>query len=126
MISHMSLGVRDFARSGPFYDAVMEPLGYPRASGTKAGELAYGPAGSGVFWLYETPGDGPLASPGTHVAFRVETKDGVHRAAEAAKGFGSTFTREPGPHPDLAPDYYGAIFLDPDGHKLELVVEPAG
>ena len=103
----------------------MKSLGYPRANGTKMGELAYGPPGSALFWLYETPGDGSLASPGTHIAFQAETKDAVHSAAEAAKGLGSTFTREPGPHPDIAPDYYGAIFLDPDGHKIELVVEPA-
>lgn len=126
MISHVSLGVRDFTRSAPFYDAIMEPLGYPRAAGTKPAEMAYGPPGSALFWLYETPGDGSLASQGTHVAFQVDTREALHGAAQAAKSLGSTFTREPGPHPDIAADYYGAIFLDPDGHKLEFVVEPSG
>ena len=123
MISHLSLGVRDLARSASFYDAIMQPLGYPRTAATKPGEAAYGPTGSALFWLYETPGDGSLASPGTHIAFQVATRDALHNAAEAAKAGGSTFTREAGPHPDIGPDYYGAVFLDPDGHKIELVVE---
>lgn len=124
MISHVSLGVRDLSRSASFYDRVMEPLQYRRAAGTKPAELAYGPAGAALFWLYETPGEGSLASPGTHIAFQVPTKQALHEAAKSAKLLGSTFTREPGPHPDIAADYYGAIFVDPDGHKLELVVEP--
>ena len=125
MISHISLGSTDLSRSGRFYDAVLAPLGYGPSEGTKAGELAYGPPGCATFWLYEIKEAAALASPGTHIAFHGQTKDAVHSAAEAAKELGSTFTREPGPHPDIAPDYYGAVFLDPDGHKIELVFEPA-
>jgi catechol 2,3-dioxygenase-like lactoylglutathione lyase family enzyme len=126
MISHVSLGVREFAKSAPFYDAILDPLGYPRVADTKPNELAYGPPGAALFWLYETPGEGSLASAGMHIAFQVATREHLHRAATAAKEFGSAFAREPGAHPDIAPDYYGAAFFDPDGHKLELVVEPAG
>ena len=122
MISHLSLGSSDLATSGRFYDAVLAPLGYRPSQGTKAGELAYGPPGSATFWLYEVQST-ELASPGTHIAFQARSRDMLHEAAEAAKTHGSTFTREAGPHPDIAPDYYGAIFLDPDGHKLEIVVE---
>ena len=123
MISHVSLGVREFAKSAPFYDAILDPLGYPRVADTKPNELAYGPPGAALFWLYEMPGEGSLASPGTHIALQVETREGLHRAAAAAKELGSIFTREPGAHPDIDPDYYGAIFFDPDAHKIELVVE---
>jgi len=125
MISHMSLGIRDVATSTPFYDSILGPLGYSRRADTKPGEISYGPPGAALFWLYETPAAGQLASPGTHVAFRAASRDSLHLAAHAAKGFGAPFTREPGPHPDIAADYYGAIFLDPDGHKLEIVVEAA-
>ena len=123
MISHLSLGVRNLKRSGDFYDAVLKPLGCSRSAAAKAGELAYGPDGEGMFWLYEIAGDGPLGSPGTHVAFQVKNREALHGAAERADAAGCTFTREAGPHPDIAPDYYGAVFLDPDGHKIELVVE---
>ena len=123
MISHVSLGVRDLARSGRFYDALFAPLKCSRSAAAKAGELAYGPNGQGTFWLYEVGGDGSLASQGTHFAFAASDKAALHAAAEAASAEGASFTREAGPHPDLSPDYYGAVFLDPDGHRIELVVE---
>ena len=123
MISHLSLGVRDVGASASFYDALFAPLGFERLAKTRIGELAWGPAGQGLFWLYETALEERLASPGTHVAFRARSRQAVQAAAEATRALGATFTREPGPHPDIAPDYYGAILLDPDGHKLELVVE---
>ena len=123
MFDHLSVGVRDLSAARAFYDAFFAPLGYVRLAGTKANELAYGPPGEGHFWLYAGDGGERLASPGTHVAFRAPTQDAVHSAADAARARGATFTREPGPHPDIAPDYYGAILLGPDGHKLEVVVE---
>ena len=42
-------------------------------------------------------------------------------AFAAARVFGVEFTRAAGPHPDIAPGYYGAVLFDPDGNKLELV-----
>lgn len=123
MISHLSLGVHDLNRSGAFYDAVLAPLGYIRSAATKANELAYGPDGQAIFWLYEVTGDSPLGSPGMHVAFQASDKESLNSSADAAQCGGCSFTREAGPHPDIAADYYGAIFLDPDGHKIELVVE---
>ncbi len=123
MISHVSLGVSDTGTSVRFYNSVLGPLGFSRQDGTKAGETAYGPAGQGIFWLYEVAEAGALASAGTHIAFQARSREQLHEAAEAAAGAGSTFTRQPGPHPDIALDYYGAVFLDPDGHKLEIVVE---
>jgi catechol 2,3-dioxygenase-like lactoylglutathione lyase family enzyme len=123
MISHLSLGTADLAASANFYDALFAPLGYVRLAGTKANELAYGPPGEGHFWLYAADGGERLASPGTHVAFRAASRDAVDAAAAAARGHRASFTREPGPHPDIAEDYYGAILLGPDGHKIEIVVE---
>jgi catechol 2,3-dioxygenase-like lactoylglutathione lyase family enzyme len=123
LISHLSLGVRDLGRSGEFYDAVLAPLGCSRSAAVKPGELAFGPDGQGIFWLYEIAGNGPLAASGTHVAFQVSDRDTLHSVAAAVAKGGSAFTREPGAHPDIGPDYYGTVFLDPDGHKIELVVE---
>jgi catechol 2,3-dioxygenase-like lactoylglutathione lyase family enzyme len=122
MISHLSLGVRDLRRSGEFYDAMLAPLGCSRSAAAKSGELAFGPEGQGIFWLYEIAGDGPLGSPGPHVAFQVADRDALRCAAAAAE-HGCAFTREAGAHPDIGPDYYGTVFLDQDGHKIELVVE---
>lgn len=123
MISHLSLGVRDLGRSGQFYDPIFMALGCARSAGAKSGELAYGPDGQGIFWLYEVDGQGPLGTAGSHIAFRAPGQSALHAAADAARDGGADFTRDPGPHPDIGADYYGAIFLDPDGHKIELVVE---
>ena len=124
MISHCSLGVRDACVSASFYDAVFTPLGFARLAGTKPGELAWGPPGAGIFWLYVMGNEAErLASPGTHVAFSAPSREAVHAAAEGARAVGASFSREPGEHPDIAADYYGAILLDPDGHKIEIVVE---
>ena len=123
MISHVSLGVRDLGRSGRFYDTVLGPLGWVRSLAAKLGELAYGPEGQAIFWLYEVPGEVTLASQGTHLAFTAPDRGALHAAADAVRDSGCAFTREAGAHPDIGPDYYGVIFLDPDGHKIELVVE---
>jgi catechol 2,3-dioxygenase-like lactoylglutathione lyase family enzyme len=123
MISHVSLGVRDLSRSGRFYDAVLAPVGCSRSAAAKPGELAFGPNGQGIFWLYQVESDNPLGSPGTHFAFSAPDRAAVHAAANAVRAGGGEFTREAGPHPDIAPDYYGTVFFDPDGHKIELVVE---
>lgn len=123
MISHISLGAADLARSMRFYDAVLAPLGYARCETNKAGEAAYGPSGAGVFWLYQVEQSTGLASPGAHVAFQARSREQLHEAAKAAADSGAQFTREPGAHPDIGADYFGAVFLDPDGHKLEIVVE---
>jgi catechol 2,3-dioxygenase-like lactoylglutathione lyase family enzyme len=123
MISHLSLGVRDLGRSGDFYDAVLTPLGCSRSPGMQPSELAYSPDGQGIFWLYEVAGEGPLGTQGSHLAFAVADREALHADADAARSGGGTFTRDAGPHPDIGPEYYGAIFLDPDGHKIELVVE---
>lgn len=81
------------------------------------------PRDQGVFWLYEVADEGSLASQGTHFAFSVPARTTLHAVADSVRAEGSELTRGPGPHPDISPDYYGAVFLDPDGHKIELVVE---
>ena len=81
------------------------------------------PGGTGDILALRGRGSRRARQRGTHVAFQARSREQLHEAAEAAAGAGSTFTRQPGPHPDIALDYYGAVFLDPDGHKLEIVVE---
>lgn len=120
MFDHLSLGVRDLAAARRFYDAFFAPLGAAVSSATPK-ELAYGPGGEGGrFYLY--PVDGPqVAGLGAHLAFTAETRAAVDAAYAAAMGQGATAIRAAGPHPDIAPGYYGCVILDPDGNKLEIV-----
>ena len=120
MIDHLSLGVRSLERARAFYDALLTPLGHALSSATDA-ELAYGPGGGeGRFYLYPV-GKGRVAGLGTHVAFGAATPASVDEAYAAAMREGAVSIRPAGPHPDLAPDYYGTVLLDPDGNKLEIV-----
>ena len=120
MFDHLSLGVRDLAAARRFYDAFFAPLGAALAS-EKAGELGYGPGGAASqFYLY--PVEGPqVAGLGAHLAFTAETRAAVDQAYAAAMAAGASSIRAAGPHPDIAPGYYGCVILDPDGNKLEIV-----
>ena len=122
MLDHISLGVRDLAASGAFYDATLAPLGYRRVLEKGIG-LAYGP-GPGrdgmMFWIVRPKAE-PAAARGTHVAFAAENRravDGFHAAALAA---GGRDNGAPGLRPEYSDNYYGAFVLDLDGHKVEAV-----
>ncbi|MDB5468940.1 MAG: glyoxalase/bleomycin resistance/extradiol dioxygenase family protein [Caulobacter sp.] len=122
MFDHLSVGVRDLAAARRFYDAFFAPLGCANAWAAEA-ELAYGPGGtSRQFYLYPVDGS-QVAGLGTHIAFRAGGRAAVDQAYAAALGLGATTIRAAGPHPDIAPDYYGAVILDPDGNKLEIVAD---
>ncbi len=120
MFDHLSVGVRDLGRARAFYDAFLAPLGHSPAHETTA-ELAYGPGGMGAqFYLY--PVSGPrVAGLGTHIAFSAGSQTAVDQAYAAALARGAVSVRAAGAHPDIAPDYYGAVLFDPDGNKLEIV-----
>jgi predicted lactoylglutathione lyase len=45
----------------------------------------------------------------------------VEAAHAAALGAGGRSVRAPGLRPEISESYFGAVLLDPDGHKLELV-----
>lgn len=120
MFDHLSVGVRDLAAARRFYADVFSPLGHALSS-EKVGELGFGPGGeTSLFFLY--PVDGPqIAGLGTHIAFTADSRAAVDAAFTAAVAGGATVTRQVGEHPDISPTYYGAVFLDPDGNKLEIV-----
>ncbi|MDO9335297.1 MAG: VOC family protein [Caulobacteraceae bacterium] len=122
MFDHLSVGVRDLAAARRFYDAFFAPLGCANACSAEA-ELAYGPGGtSRQFYLYPVDGS-QVAGLGTHIAFSADSRTAVDQAYAAAVAAGATTIRAAGPHPDIAPDYYGAVILDPDGNKLEIVAD---
>ena len=121
MLSHLSLGVADLARSQRFYDAALAPLGYVRLWAFDDA-IGYGvPGGNDKLALFVHPSaDVPLAAgPGFHLCFEAcssEAVDGFHAAAMAT---GGTDEGAPGLRPHYGATYYAAFVRDPDGHKLE-------
>jgi catechol 2,3-dioxygenase-like lactoylglutathione lyase family enzyme len=118
VIDHVTIGVRDLARSREFYLAALAPLGFGEF-GTWTGEaraVAFGPPGLDDFIIsleYE-PGT-------THVAFAADDREQVHAFHAAALAAGGRDNGAPGTRAEYSPGYYGAFVLDPDGHNVEAV-----
>ncbi|MFC4170519.1 VOC family protein [Microvirga sp. GCM10011540] len=118
MIDHLSIGVRDVARSKAFYDAVLAPLGYTCLSESD-GSLGYG-KDAVVLWVNHSTSPVP-ADPhsGLHICFVAPTRESVsqfHNAALAANGRDNG---APGLREDYGPSYYAAFVVDPDGYRIE-------
>lgn len=123
MISHLSLGVSDLEASGRFYDAVLAPLGWVRVWTSPKG-LGYGPpGGNDKLALFPHPhATRPLAAgPGTHLALAARGPDAVYQCHAAALEQGGTDQGAAGLRPDYGAAYVACFFLDPDGHKIEVV-----
>src|SRR5579871_7036036 len=101
MLDHVSLGVRDFARSKAFYDLALAPLGLKVLFGDEATFGGYGDERP-FFWI-GVPEHGPSAR--AHVAFSAARRtmvDAFHAAALAA---GGRDNGAPGLRPQYHPDY---------------------
>src|SRR5262245_39526913 len=126
MLDHVSLGVSDLERSRRFYDAVLGPLGIVRIvdfqdfqqCGSDWGTMP-GPLGVEFTITLEPPG--PLASRGMHVCFRAPNRDAVHAFHAAAVLCGGRSDGEPGLCTQYHSDYFAALRLDPDSHRIEAV-----
>ncbi|MEZ5668760.1 MAG: VOC family protein [Alphaproteobacteria bacterium] len=118
LISHVSLGTNDLARTTAFYDTVMPTLGAHRLE-EFPGAVAYGNRYP-EFWV-QTPIDGEPARTGngTHLGFVATTRAAVHAFWEAALAAGASPDGPPGPRPAYGPAYYGCFVRDLDGHKVE-------
>jgi catechol 2,3-dioxygenase-like lactoylglutathione lyase family enzyme len=132
MLHHLSLGVANLARSARFYDAVLGALGVVRVwsdldSAPDECAIGYGPAGSGdKLALKQRLGIERLApGPGFHLAFSAPDRESVHRFHQAALRHGGQDNGAPGPRPDYGPHYYAAFVIDPDGYRIEAVLNAA-
>ena len=76
MLNHLSIGVRDIARTKRFYDAALEPLGYTVLSASDT-SLGYG-KDAVVLWI--SPTDKPVPADdksGLHFCFDAPTRKSV-------------------------------------------------
>ncbi len=129
MLHHISLGVSDIERSARFYDAALGTLGYVRVwedlrPGEPGQAVGYGsPGGGDKLAIKQGGGADPVSGCGFHVAFAAPTGDAVHRFHEAALRHGGRDNGKPGPRPGYGEHYYAAFIVDPDGHRIEAVVD---
>ena len=118
MLDHVSIGVRDIARTKKFYDAVMKPLGYTCLSASE-GSLGYGKEGV-AFWISasEAPVPADMRS-GLHFCFTAPDRKAVDAFHAAGLKSGGKDNGKPGVRADYSPTYYAAFVIDPDGYRVE-------
>lgn len=118
MLNHVSIGVRDIARTRRFYDAALKPLGYTCLN---SGDdyLGYG-AGNASMWMIQSPSPVPAdQASGLHVCFDAPSRASVDQFHSAALVSGGADNGKPGLRPDYGSNYYAAFVIDPDGYRLE-------
>jgi catechol 2,3-dioxygenase-like lactoylglutathione lyase family enzyme len=118
MFNHVSIGVRDIARTKQFYDAALKPLGYDCLS-KSATSLGYG---KDAVALWIAVADHPVAADeksGLHFCFEAPTRKSVAAFHAAALGAGGRDNGEPGLRADYGANYYAGFVVDPDGYRLE-------
>jgi catechol 2,3-dioxygenase-like lactoylglutathione lyase family enzyme len=120
MIDHLSLGTTQFARAIPFYRDVLAPLGFELVRDT-ADEAAFGTPERWSFFLYPAPAGANVTGERTHVALAAPTREAVRAAHETALRAGGRDIFTPRERPDISATYFGAMFHDLDGHRIEVV-----
>ena len=115
MLDHITLRVRDHAKSKAFYLAALKPLGYEQVMEFED-FVGLGVKGKPDFWI--APAEDRKYSQ-LHIAFRAPNRKAVHEFHEAALKAGGKDNGAAGPRAEYHPNYYGAFVLDPDGHNVE-------
>ena len=123
MLHHVSFAVADLARAAAVYDAALGALGYERVW-TAKDAVGYGVAGGGDRFAIRAlaPTVPPPPGPGFHVAFAARDRGAVDAFHAAALAAGATDNGAPGLRPQYGPDYYAAFVIDPDGYRIEAVI----
>lgn len=122
MLHHLSFGVSDLVRSAAFYDATLCKLGYVRvwADETAVGYGYLG--GDDKFAIKLRPTKIVVPGPGFHMAFSAPSREAVSRVHEEALRHGGMDNGTPGLRPHYGEHYYAAFVVDPDGYRIEAVI----
>jgi catechol 2,3-dioxygenase-like lactoylglutathione lyase family enzyme len=122
LLHHLSIGVSDLNRSAEFYDATLSVLGYVRVWADQTA-VGYGtPGGGDKLALKLQPGGVVVPGPGFHVAFAARSRGAVSRFHAAALRHGGKDNGAPGLRPGYGEHYFAAFVIDPDGYRLEAVI----
>ena len=118
MLNHISIGVKNVAKTKAFYDAALKPLGYKCLS-EGADSLGYG-ADAVVLWIGKSAKPVPAdMDSGLHFCFDAPTRKSVDAFHKGALAAGGKDNGKPGLRADYGDNYYAAFVIDPDGYRLE-------
>lgn len=124
MLDHISFGVSDFARSTPFHDHVVAPLGISRlfnvpeeqSGGVKV--TVYGDYHPWSWLANENPKPRMM-----QIGFRAKNRSKVDACCNAAIRTGGTDNGAPSLRPHCLADYHAAFVPDPEGHNIIAVCQ---
>ncbi len=129
MLHHISIGVSDIIKSGAFYDAILEPLGYKRVfEDLRLGEthqaIGYGiTPNEDIFTIKERNSISLAPGPGFHLAFSASTREAIDLWYSRGIEMGAISRGEPKIWTDFGPDYFAAYLMDHDGYQIEAVLK---
>lgn len=128
-VNHLALTVSDRSKSEPFYDAVLQFMGYQQVE--KNSELTmWWSKNAGAIVISTAHPDSAHKShdrysPGLHhLAFNADSREQVDSLYQLVLDIGAAVLDPPAEYNCYAPGYYAVFFTDPDGIKLELVHMP--
>jgi len=124
VIDHVSVGTTRYAQAVDFYGQVLAPLGLSLQRDTGA-EAAFGTAQNWSFFLYPVKPDERVTAPGMHLAFGAASRSQVAAVHGAALSACAAELRSPQERPDISSTYFGAMFTDLDGHRIEVKTDGA-
>lgn len=121
MLHHLSIGVADLHRASTFYDAVLAPLGYIQVFADDEA-VGYGYPGGGDKLCLKLASPAIVPGAGFHLAFAARAPAQVDAFHAAALHHGGRCNGAPGLRPDYGDSYYAAFVVDPDGYRIEAVI----
>jgi catechol 2,3-dioxygenase-like lactoylglutathione lyase family enzyme len=121
MLHHISFGVRDLQLAGLFYDAALGALGYRRVFEDDTA-IGYGVEDDKDLLCLKLRPDAAAPGAGFHMAFSAPSRAAVDAFHAAALAVGGSDNGAPGLRPDYGDNYYAAFLVDPDGHRIEAVI----
>ncbi len=124
MLHHLSFAVSNLERAAAFYDATLTPLGYVRVW-TDSTAIGYGKPGGGDKLAIKLQPNVVAPGPGFHVAFAAPSRVAVDRFYAAALQCAGSDNGAPGLRAHYDPNYYAAFVIDPDGYRIEAVINEA-
>lgn len=128
MLHHLSFAVCDIERAAQFYDHVLATLGYHRVfedlcAGDPDQAVGYGLPGQGdQFCLKLARVSSATETHGFHLAFAAPSRAAVDAFYIQALQHGGKDNGAPGLRPEYGADYYACFVFDPDGHRIEAVI----
>jgi len=125
MLHHISFGVTDLERSAAFYDAALAALGHVRVWADETA-VGYGsPGGDEQLAIKLSSSDAVAPGPGFHLALSAPSREAVALFHREAIRKGGRDDGAPGLRPAYGENYYAAYVVDPDGYRVEAVINVA-